>query len=159
MNAAASSWCTRKNRTCSRCRRRPSMIPLMPSPGRPKTVSTPHSASRSISDSDAILAIRTLLYGCNGICGAGPPARLPDSGAEPGPVAQPGTVVQEGRRVHGPEIGEPGVEAAGDAGRLQQREGAGGVADELAVRERVGDEVPGGRVIRHPGGGCLAEQQ
>src|SRR5512142_466566 len=33
------------------------MIPLMPSPGSPKTVSTPQSASRSISASDAIRAI------------------------------------------------------------------------------------------------------
>src|SRR5690349_24720923 len=145
MNAAASSWCTRKNRTCSRCRRRPSMIPLMPSPGIPKTVSTPHSASRSISDSDAILAITTLLYGCNGICGAARSQRLSDAAAEPGPVAQPGAVVQERRHVHGPELGEPGVEAAGDARRLQQRKGPRGVGDELAVREGVGDEVPGGR--------------
>ena len=57
MNAAASSWWTRKNLTRSECRRKPSMIPLMPSPGRPKTVSTPQSASRSISTSDAIVAI------------------------------------------------------------------------------------------------------
>ena len=35
-------------------RRRPSMIPLMPSPGRPKMVSTPQSISRSMSASDAI---------------------------------------------------------------------------------------------------------
>src|SRR5437773_1211622 len=33
------------------------MIPLMPSPGRPNTVSTPQSASRSTSRSDAILSI------------------------------------------------------------------------------------------------------
>src|SRR5439155_6146354 len=31
------------------------MIPLMPSPGRPNTVSTPQSMSRSTSDSEAIL--------------------------------------------------------------------------------------------------------
>jgi hypothetical protein len=40
-------------------RRRPSMIPLMPSPGSPNTVSTPQSASRSTSSSDAILSMRT----------------------------------------------------------------------------------------------------
>src|SRR3954468_7854764 len=46
MKAAASSWWTSMNLTRSCSRRRPSMIPLMPSPGRPKTVSTPQSASR-----------------------------------------------------------------------------------------------------------------
>src|SRR5437660_1477274 len=35
MKAAASSWCTSTNLTRSWCRRRPSMSPLMPSPGRP----------------------------------------------------------------------------------------------------------------------------
>src|SRR3954454_1688134 len=43
MKAAASSWCTRKNSMSSRQRRNPSINPLMPSPGRPKTVSTPHA--------------------------------------------------------------------------------------------------------------------
>src|SRR4051794_3303776 len=46
MNAAASSWCTRTNLISSWCRRSPSMIPLMPSPGSPKTVSTPQATSR-----------------------------------------------------------------------------------------------------------------
>jgi hypothetical protein len=46
MNAAASSWCTRMNRSLSRRRRNPSIRPLMPSPGRPKTVSTPHATMR-----------------------------------------------------------------------------------------------------------------
>src|SRR6202000_1892132 len=57
MNAAASSWWTRTNLTRSWWRRRPSMIPLMPSPGTPKTVSPPQSASRAISSSDAICAM------------------------------------------------------------------------------------------------------
>src|SRR5438067_9515719 len=39
------------------------MIPLIPSPGRPKTVSTPQSARRSISSSDAICAMGVLQYG------------------------------------------------------------------------------------------------
>ena len=34
------------------------MIPLMPSPGSPKIVSTPQSASRSISTSEAIFDMR-----------------------------------------------------------------------------------------------------
>src|SRR5215217_4042974 len=59
MNAAASSWWTSTNRTLSWWRRSPSMIPLIPSPGSPNTVSTPHSASRSTSSSDAILSMRT----------------------------------------------------------------------------------------------------
>ena len=45
------------------------MIPLMPSPGRPKTVSTPQSASRSISASDAIFAIVFLSVPCAGAAG------------------------------------------------------------------------------------------
>src|SRR5215216_5740719 len=57
--AAASSWWTSTNRTLSWWRRSPSMIPLIPSPGSPNTVSTPHSASRSTSSSDAILSMRT----------------------------------------------------------------------------------------------------
>jgi hypothetical protein len=51
---AASSWCTSTNRTRSWCLRRPSMSPLMPSPGRPNTVCTPQSAKRSINASAAI---------------------------------------------------------------------------------------------------------
>ena len=35
------------------------MIPLMPSPGSPNTVSTPQAASRSTSSSDAIFSMRT----------------------------------------------------------------------------------------------------
>src|SRR5690348_6953269 len=56
MNAAASSWCTRRNFTLSAWRRSPSMMPLMPSPGMPNTVSTPHSASREIKASEVISA-------------------------------------------------------------------------------------------------------
>jgi hypothetical protein len=37
------------------------MIPLMPSPGSPNTVSTPQSASRSTSSSDAIFSMHALL--------------------------------------------------------------------------------------------------
>src|SRR5690242_15906120 len=46
-------------RICSRCVRSASMIPLMPSPGIPKTVSTPQSISVSIRTSAAVLAIGT----------------------------------------------------------------------------------------------------
>ena len=61
MKAAASSCATRTNRIRSSFRRRPSMIPLMPSPGRPKTVSTPQSINRSTRSSEAILLISSLL--------------------------------------------------------------------------------------------------
>src|SRR4051794_20817912 len=54
MKAAASSWCTSTKRISSRWRRRPSMSPLMPSPGRPNTVSTPHAISRLTSVSATI---------------------------------------------------------------------------------------------------------
>src|SRR3954454_7842223 len=57
MNAAASSWWTSTKRTRSALRRSPSMIPLMPSPGSPKTVSTPQSARRETNTSDVIAAI------------------------------------------------------------------------------------------------------
>src|ERR687888_2017781 len=61
MKAAASSWWTSTKRIRSWWRRSPSMIPLMPSPGRPNTVSTPQSASRSASRSVAICFTVTLL--------------------------------------------------------------------------------------------------
>src|SRR5690242_14988810 len=57
MNAAASSWCTSTKRTRSALRRSPSLIPLMPSPGRPNIVSTPQSASREINTSAAIVSM------------------------------------------------------------------------------------------------------
>src|SRR5579875_3884878 len=84
MNAAASSWWTRKNLIRSEWRRRPSMIPLTPSPGRPKTVSTPQSASRSISSSDAICAMTSPLVWSGGavLLGVG----SPELQAQPGPV-------------------------------------------------------------------------
>jgi hypothetical protein len=66
MNAAASSWCTRTNRTLSSFLRSPSMIPLTPSPGRPNTVSTPHSASREVRTSEAISPRQCLLTGTSG---------------------------------------------------------------------------------------------
>ena len=55
MNAADSSWRTWMKRTCSWCVRSASMMPLMPSPGSPKTVSTPQSISVSTSTSAAVL--------------------------------------------------------------------------------------------------------
>ena len=42
---------------------------------------------------------------------------------------------------------EPVIHPGGDARRLQQRGCRGDVADELAVRERVSDEVAGGRLV------------
>src|SRR5690349_5380564 len=67
MNAAASSWRTWMKRILSWRVRSASMIPLMPSPGRPKMTSTPQSRIVSISTSAAVLAmICFLLYflGC-----------------------------------------------------------------------------------------------
>src|SRR5258708_1294270 len=56
MNAAASSWRTCTNRIRS-CRvRSASMIPLMPSPGKPKPTSTPHPTNVSTRPSPASLA-------------------------------------------------------------------------------------------------------
>src|SRR2546423_2896884 len=119
MNAAASSWCTRKKRTRSDWRRRPSMIPLIPSPGRPKTVSTPQSASRSISSSDAICAMGLLLCRPGSFSGsqAVPPSR--PAGRQTGsPAAEglrrgvaqghpvPGTA---GIGVHGAAVGVEGA--------------------------------------------------
>src|SRR5690348_8961851 len=102
MNAAASSWCTRKNRTRSDWRRSPSMIPLIPSPGRPKTVSTPQSASRSISSSDAICAMGLLL--CRPGSVSGSPAVLPAraAGRQTGP-ARPVSALAVGLRVGFPQ--------------------------------------------------------
>src|SRR6266511_1344083 len=52
-------------------RRKPSMIPLMPSPGSPKTVSTPQSMRRSTRSSEAIFFMaRTPSFG--GRVGKGP---------------------------------------------------------------------------------------
>src|SRR3984957_8753855 len=63
MNAAASSWWTSTNLIRSWCRRRPSMIPLMPSPGSPKTVSTPQSADGTLSWRETTLVLVTLTAG------------------------------------------------------------------------------------------------
>src|SRR5687767_8593863 len=46
------------NRTRSRRVRSASMMPLMPSPGRPKTTSTPQSISASTSTSDAVCPMK-----------------------------------------------------------------------------------------------------
>src|SRR5918911_1703034 len=62
MNAAASSWRTCMKRTRSCLWRKASMMPLMPSPGRPKTVSTPQSMMLSMSTSAAVSAIARLLF-------------------------------------------------------------------------------------------------
>src|SRR5262249_43208256 len=58
ISAAASSWRTWMKRTWSRRLRSASMIPLMPSPGRPKTTSTPQSWRVSINTSAAVSAMR-----------------------------------------------------------------------------------------------------
>src|ERR1051325_2713251 len=55
MNAAASSWRTCTNEILSCLFRSASMIPLMPSPGRPNTTHTPQSIRRSISTSAVVL--------------------------------------------------------------------------------------------------------
>src|SRR5919109_373085 len=72
MKAAPSSWWTSTKRTLSWWRRKPSMSLLMPSPGRPNTVSTPQPASRSTSSSDAILSTRSLLSRCAARWPSGP---------------------------------------------------------------------------------------
>src|SRR5438046_1370062 len=61
MKAAASSCRTWMNRMRSRRVRSASMMPLMPSPGRPKTTSTPQSWIVSISTSAAVWAMTGLL--------------------------------------------------------------------------------------------------
>src|SRR5437660_7256386 len=60
MNAADSSCrtCTKVTRSCRV--RSASMIPLMPSPGRPKTTRTPQSIRRSINTSAVVVAMRVL---------------------------------------------------------------------------------------------------
>src|SRR4030095_6320973 len=67
MNAAASSWRTCTNRIRSWRVRSASMIPLMPSPGRPKTTSTPQSCMVSIRMSAAVDAIVVSFLGCGAI--------------------------------------------------------------------------------------------
>src|SRR5829696_2860313 len=62
MKAAASSWRTCMKRTRSCLVRNASIIPLMPLPGRPKTVSTPQSMMPSTSTSAAVPAIALLLF-------------------------------------------------------------------------------------------------
>src|SRR3954469_112339 len=66
MNAADSSWRTWIKRTFSWRTRRASMMPLMPSPGRPKTVSTPQSIRVSMSMSDAFILCLSQRVGCEG---------------------------------------------------------------------------------------------
>src|SRR5581483_5976655 len=56
MKAAASSCRTRMKRMLSLRARNASMIPLMLSPGKPKTTSTPHSSKHSTSTSPAVIA-------------------------------------------------------------------------------------------------------
>src|SRR3954468_21874774 len=75
MNAAASSWCTRTILTLSWWRRSPSMIPLIPSPGRPKIVSTPQAANcstrASLTSAFAISVLRSVAGGSVGGQSAG----------------------------------------------------------------------------------------
>src|SRR3989440_7996043 len=125
MNAAASSWCTRTNRTRSALRRRPSMIPLIPSPGSPNTVSTPQSASRATSTSAAIAAM---------------PARYPDPPGTTLIVPSRAPALRRGRACDDPRDGR---EASPDAPRL----GVGHLGDDvhrlLAYAAR-GTAIPGG---------------
>src|SRR5436190_15035171 len=72
MKAAASSWRTWMKRTRSCLCLSASMMPLMPSPGRPKTVSTPQSIMPSMSTSAAVRAIAfTSLIACRYLLGVG----------------------------------------------------------------------------------------
>src|SRR2546421_3099104 len=125
MNAAASSWCTRTNRTRSALRRRPSMIPLIPSPGSPNTVSTPQSASRATSTSAAIAAM---------------PARYPDPPGTTLIVSSRARALRRGRACDDPRDGR---EAFPDGPRL----GVGHLGDDvhrlLAYAAR-GTAIPGG---------------
>src|SRR5437763_5300224 len=61
MKAAASSWRTWTKRSFSWCWRKDSIMPLMPSPGRPKTTSTPQSMRVWMSRSAAVVAINCSL--------------------------------------------------------------------------------------------------
>src|SRR5436309_13494949 len=70
MNAAASSCLTCTKRIASRFLRSASMMPLMPSPGSPKTVSTPQSCNVSTRMSAAVMifgafpVVLTSLFQC-----------------------------------------------------------------------------------------------
>src|SRR5438128_905639 len=68
MNAAASSCRTWMKRMWSWCVRKDSMIPLIPSPGRPKIVSTPQSMRRSIRTSAAVV---DMAFGLRSVCTQG----------------------------------------------------------------------------------------
>src|SRR5919197_4984441 len=65
-SAAVSSWRTWTKRTSSSRARSASMKPLMPSPGRPKIVSTPQSVSRSRIKSETVVAISPCLLSRSG---------------------------------------------------------------------------------------------
>src|SRR5579859_1166910 len=89
MKAAASSWRTCMNRILSSCVRRDSTIPLIPSPGSPKTTSTPQSNKVSTSTSAAVIKVLradqnrpALQFGCNlqdgGPCRGGNFGRVKD---------------------------------------------------------------------------------
>src|SRR5690348_2611484 len=125
MNAAASSWCTRTKRIRSWCRRSASNSPLMPSPGKPKIVSTPQSASLSTRDSEAIFFMTpprdqggvrpTLPIGGRCVVGESPCER---------------------RTCPQPGCGQPAPSARGLSGcgpRPQYRLGLSGLGDEFAV--------------------------
>src|SRR2546423_1042294 len=64
MNAAASSCLTCTKRIASRFLRSASMMPLMPSPGSPKTVSTPQSCNVSTRMSAAVMIFGAFRAGC-----------------------------------------------------------------------------------------------
>src|SRR5919112_2709267 len=127
MNAAASSWCTSTNRTLSWWRRSPSIIPLIPSPGSPNTVSTPHSASRSTSSSDAILSMRTPRVArrtAQSVCG------LASRGA---------WETATGCRT--PWEAGNGDEEAGHRGQAQRQEGPGRGEAEALDRQHAGQQA------------------
>src|SRR5579871_651550 len=67
-NAAASSCRTWINLICFWWVRNASMMPLMPSPGIPKTVSTPQSMRRSTITSDAVFAMSSFYLSLSSKC-------------------------------------------------------------------------------------------
>src|SRR5690349_16187673 len=84
MKAADSSWRTWMNRSLSWFLRRDSKMPLMPSPGSPKTVSTPQASSFSTITSPVVFAITHLLDPGD----ARPHGPAPDGLPDPVPTAR-----------------------------------------------------------------------
>src|SRR5919201_2761779 len=142
MNAADSSCRTWMNRMRSWRVRSASMIPLMPSPGRPKTTSTSQSSKVSINTSAAVSAMlpssrasgpeRLLHRGCQRRCAAG---------ADEAEVGAPGDEngVRVGTRIdaRAHERRDAGLMtdaiAQRDGGELGRRIGPGGETHEVAT--------------------------